>query len=102
MQEITIYGNWCDYDQLDGRNVEDGERMLLRWPDGVTEEHVVRVEKRMGQTGDMGHMCDLPIRKAYIEHTVHDVTIKIMLYGTGVCLQRLSSEAVEAKPHRGV
>lgn len=81
MKQITRYSNWCEYDQLDGVDLVDGEHLLVEWPDGNKERVTIRVMTDSYETSDMGHRCDIPTKTAHVVKDVNGVAVKVPLLG---------------------
>lgn len=81
MKPITTYSNWCYFDQLDGKNLEDGETLRLRFRDGTEKEIKISVECFEETISDMGSPCQIPHRKAYTALKVHGTEFKLPLVG---------------------
>ncbi len=83
MNKIEHYSNWCEIDRLDGKDIEDGEKLRIKWPDGTITKETVRVEAdsySMLEQG--GAYTDIPTKEAYIEvkDTIHGLKVKHKLF----------------------
>jgi hypothetical protein len=77
--EVKEYTNWCHLDQIDGKNIKDGEKLELIWPDGHTMLCNVIVEGGHKEVLDMNstYLCPISYAFAMIEH--HGSELKIRL-----------------------
>lgn len=81
MSRIKVGGSWCYHDQLDGHDIQDGERLLVTWGDGSQEEISARVETSTTPILDHGHTFDCSVRRAYHRFEYHGTTAHIRLAG---------------------
>ncbi len=89
MNKVEIYSNWCYYDQLDGKNLKDGEKLKVRWPDGQETQENVILKKTSQTVSDMGHPYDVPIHQAYVAVTVHGAECLVRLTADGILCERI-------------
>lgn len=89
MSQVTQYGNWCYIDRLDGEDLQDGERVIVTWPDGVEEEHRVIVTQIHRTAGDMGHETVIPIRRAYVAVRIHGAEALVNLRTAELDVRRI-------------
>ena len=63
--KCVILSDWCYYDQLDGKTLQNGEKLNIKWPDSsITEETVYLIEPgltrfsrvRVGRTCEDGKL----------------------------------------------
>jgi hypothetical protein len=82
MNPITRYSNWCYYDQLNGKDLENGERLAIEFPDGVVRDVYITV-KCYGEeiTEHGGCRSTIPHREAFAETEVWGVKVQIPIYG---------------------
>lgn len=95
MTEVTTYSNWCEWDQLDGVNLEHDEAIRLRFPDGHEAEISVRLNSFSREESDMGPPCTIPHRIAYVDLKIHGVTASVRLAGSGILVERCRTTASE-------
>jgi len=93
-EKVVVYSNWCYIDQLAGIDLQDGERVAVRWPDGTVTKETVGVDSSTEETTDHGHRCPIPIRKSYIDlpivsHRGYALTSRIFLNTTELELKRV-------------
>ena len=81
MSTVEIYSNWCYIDRLDGKALEDKERIRLQWPDGTTGIYEIAVKKGSGITADHGHDYEYPISEAFAVVSVHGAQAYVRLVG---------------------
>jgi hypothetical protein len=76
--EIRTYSNWCYIDRLDGVDLENGEKLVIQFPDGSEEEHTIKVKKFESSASDHGHTVSIPHSEAYIvlEYRGHKVEVR--------------------------
>ena len=55
MNRIERYLNWCSIDRLDGLDLNDGELLIVAWPDGQLQQVQICVARR---TFSHGNPCD--------------------------------------------
>ena len=54
MKKVVVYSNWCYVDQLDGRTLNQGERLKVRWSDGHESIEAVVIMDKSHQAMDHG------------------------------------------------
>lgn len=79
MKKVITYSNWCEIDQLDGKDLENGEWLRVKWPDGSITRAKVRVEKTIYSISDMGSPCDIPVSRAYVRVPHRGASARIRL-----------------------
>ncbi len=56
MKRIDHPGDWgSHWAELDGKRINDGDLLIVKWPDGFLEQISVTVEKVYGTVSDHGH-----------------------------------------------
>jgi hypothetical protein len=70
MDEPTLHSDWGYWDHLDGRELREGERVRVQWPDDTITEETIRIEARDREEMDHGHAVTIPDRWAYFVFTV--------------------------------
>lgn len=81
MDKIERYSNWCWIDRLDGVDIQNGEVLFVRFPDGHAQNVTAVVKRRSVPWDDMGHPCSLPESFAYAEIEYHGVKSLLPLVG---------------------
>lgn len=76
MTTITTNKNWCSIDQLDGKDLEHGEKLKLQWPDGTVERVQIIVKKRT-----VGNRDPIEEREAFVEKSIHRVIVLVPVKG---------------------
>lgn len=87
---IEVYSNWCYIDRFDGTDLHTGDRLEIQWPDGSQTGEKIRVHDDSFAYGDMGHTCTGLNRRAYVERTVHGITVRLYLRQEGVTVRVVS------------
>lgn len=64
---FVVYSNWCYKDQLDGRDLVDGERVIVQWPSLREEEFTVYVTHRSEPILDHGVETSISHRRAWVQ-----------------------------------
>ena len=57
---------WREVDQLDGKDLIKGDKLLVKWLDGTITEEVVETEEFVNTYNDQGSRTEIGVRKAYI------------------------------------
>jgi hypothetical protein len=89
MQDATVRSDWGYWDQLDDRDLRDGEPVRARWPDGTVTGETIRIEKRDQPYQDHGHATTIPDHRAYIETAFRGAVVRVYVRGSGLKLERL-------------
>ena len=89
MQRVTIRSNWGYFDELDGRDLADGEGLRLKWPDGTITVAKVILVKTSEPGSDMGHPIDIPLHRAFIGVNYRGAIAQIRLYNSPVLCERI-------------
>lgn len=79
--KITACKNWCDFDQLDGITIKNGESLEVIFPDGVAREIAACVVNDSYSASDMGHQVSIPTAKAYALTEAFGAKTKVELIG---------------------
>ncbi len=68
MQKITTDRNWREVDQLDGKDLRDGEYLRIMWPDGTYTNQTVKIESSSYNVSEQGQRdgYDVPVRHAMV------------------------------------
>lgn len=97
---IHNYSNWCEYDcygppvMKNGFShscdkIENGDRVLVRWPNGTESEHVVELEKSSYREMDMGHYTDIPVHRAFVKVSVNGSETRVALRNKDLLVKKL-------------
>jgi hypothetical protein len=81
MSRIERYSNWCWIDRLEGVDLKDGERLLVRWPNSILQYVCCIVEQRTVDIQDMGNTFGALESFAYAEIDHHGVKARVPLVG---------------------
>lgn len=81
MSKIIRYSNWGYWEQLDGKTLQNGERLRVMWPDGVQEELTVIVVDHGVPIDHHGHSYTGKDVRAYAILYHHGVEIRVPLLG---------------------
>lgn len=81
MARITRYSNWGGWDQLDGRTLQDGERLRLTWPNGFQETATIAVVDIGMNISDHGHSYRGQNVRAYVDFNHHGATARVPIAG---------------------
>lgn len=73
--------DWGYWDELDGRALEEGERLVVEWPDGSTTTEVCHVRKGVFNYNDHGHPGTGPDNVAFVNATVRGKVVEVPLTG---------------------
>lgn len=84
--KIKTYSNWCEIDQLDGTDLQHGEKLKIQFPDGSEEDHFVEVRQYQSYVEDMGRGTYIPNSEAYV--TLKYNGFKIRTRAVGLKAQR--------------
>ena len=83
--------NYSITDELNGKELVDGEQLELKYPDGTTEKKRVMVCKGSRNVPEQGHLhgFDYSTSKAYIFTEVHGASVKVRLARTDIKARRI-------------
>lgn len=81
MAVIEQHSNWGYWDRLDGKIIENGERLLVAWPDGPPTVVAVKVVRRGLFVDDHGHDRWCPDVRAYAAESIRGVEVLVPLVG---------------------
>lgn len=81
MNRIEQFSNWCWIDQLDGHDLDDGDELIVKWPDGFLEQVKIHVIRKSVDTQDHGVLTSVTDSRAYYRTTVRDVPVLVPLVG---------------------
>ena len=71
--------------------VEDGDRVMVRFADGTTEEAVVKLKRTSYKISDMGHRTDVPVHTSFVTVSVHGSPTEIPLRGSDVLVKKVGT-----------
>ena len=81
MKEITQNTNECAIDQLDGKDLVEGEKLRVQWPDGILTLETVHIMESRG-------LADFITRRAYLTVRYHRASANIALGQNGFKAER--------------
>lgn len=81
MNRIETYSNWCYLDRLDGKDLVDGEVLIVKWPDGQLQQTKIMVERKTQTYQDHGHNGEMPVSHAYVLAYHRGVQVRVPLVG---------------------
>lgn len=81
MNKIIEYSNWCYKDKLDDEFLIDQEKLRIKFPNGETGEHKIKVKKWSVPIMDMYTPYNVPYSKAYIESEIKGVKFEMPIVG---------------------
>jgi len=87
--KCVILSDWCYYDQLDGKTLQNGEKLKIKWPDSSITEETVLTKCRNLLFNDHGGRTEIPIIEAYITIHFRGVKAEIRLVDSGLLCQRV-------------
>ncbi len=87
-KRVTVRSNWGYFDELDGRDLKEGERLRLHWPDGTTTNAAVTLVKTREPGSDMGHPIEIPHHQAFVVVKHRGAETYVWLRSTGVLCER--------------
>lgn len=84
MKPVELYSSWCYIDYLDGKELKEGERVLIQWPDGLFQSAVccTDVKYQSSHEGEIRHQF------VYINVPSHGVNARVYLRQDGVLVER--------------
>jgi hypothetical protein len=85
---IEIDGNWCCIDQLDGKHLEDGQVLQLKWPNGDVTIETIHLHKDTVEYSDHGKPSDYPRHRAVVHISVHGLTALVFIRENGVLVKK--------------
>jgi hypothetical protein len=81
MSLVEEYRNWCEYDQLDGQTIEEGEKLRVTFADGVTRKIVAHVVKSSYNILEPSGETCIPTSSAFATTEMWGMTVRIRLVG---------------------
>jgi len=93
-EPVKVYSNWCYYDRIEDKDIEDGEPLELRFPDGTTQIHNAVVKEGGVSYNDHGHGGTAPTKQAFIyleakcDGVKDSFTVPLRLYKSGILARR--------------
>lgn len=73
--------NWCSIDRLDGNDLKDGDRLILKWPDGQMQSVVIIVERKSVMYPDHGGSFKVTESHAYVVAYHRGVRVQVPIVG---------------------
>lgn len=80
-KKVETDGNWCEIDKLNGKQLKDGEKLIIQFADGTEETHSITVLEDSRQVSDMGNPWTIPISRAFIKIKYHGTEKPIRIVG---------------------
>lgn len=80
MNKIIRDGDWREVDMLDGTPLEDGEFLILQWPDGTMTAEPIIVHKGSYNVLDQGGPSSgtpIPTSIAYVARTFSGIRTEV-------------------------
>lgn len=68
-----------EVDQLDGKDLIDGEKLLIKWFDGTVSEEAVKIDESSYTVVEHGGHAKIDVKKAYINCFIHGGFIRFYL-----------------------
>jgi hypothetical protein len=81
MTRVIVGGDWRYADQVDGKDIVDGEILLVRFPDGFEMYCKALVTTSTLPIKDHGHSYDSSRKQAYATTDFHGSTSLVRLVG---------------------
>ena len=81
MSQITVRSNWGYFDHLEGRDLEEHDSIIVRWPDETEEPLQVKIERIHERGALMNGDGDILTTRAYTVKPVHGLPTKVYLAG---------------------
>lgn len=79
---VEFVGEWgSGTDDLNGKTLEHGERLLIEWPDGTSEHVIVTVRVTGGTVSDHGHVYPTSTWQSYVVVDHHGASVEVPLRG---------------------
>lgn len=89
MKPVEQVSNWGFWDVLDGKRLEEGERLRVRWPDGSETVETCRVQKAKFRYEDHGHPGEGPDDHAFVALSAHGAVGTVRLRQAGILCERV-------------
>lgn len=84
MKPITVRSNWGYYDQLDGKDLEQNERLRIQFPDGHISEHRTLLDRHVSEGRD-----PIGISLAFINVLYFGAECQVYLRQAGILAERV-------------
>lgn len=91
---IVQYSDWGYFDQLDGKTLQEGEKLFVRWPDGSETQHICHIKSTSIYIMEHGSHCDIPTVQAIVRINHNGVQAEIPLRQPGIKCRRVTSTSV--------
>jgi hypothetical protein len=93
MDQVKRISNWGYWDELDGKELEEGEALTVIFPRArVPMRMVVKIIEQRNNTSDMGSSTTISARTAYGEFELWGVCVLLQLNIKGVLCERVTSD----------
>lgn len=89
MNRVVVYSNWCYVDQLDGKTLENGEKLRVRWPDGKETQETVFTMDKSYDTMDHASPYRVPVIEAYVTSSIHGASCLVRLTKDDILCERV-------------
>lgn len=67
------------HDLADGIAIQNGEMVIVRWPDGVEEHHQVYIDTTIDRWTEMGKDMFVESNRAYLVILMHGTKLRVYL-----------------------
>jgi hypothetical protein len=81
MNKIERDTNWRSVDKLDGREIAEGDHLIVRWPDGQLQQIKASVDVGTFECGEQGGSYTARRSHAFIIAYHRGVQVRVPLYG---------------------
>ncbi len=104
MNKVEIYSNWCYMDALDGKPLENGEVLKVKWPNGTITKETVIIESSSYTMMDHTSPWEVLTTKAYVKgrdrrgSKSDGLKTLIRLYGQNILCERLEPAPKKKEP----
>lgn len=78
---VTRYSNWAEYDQLNGKTLEEGEVLNVIWPDGTRDRVIVTVKTDAHRILEQGGYYTIKTAIAYVKSLYFGQEVLVPLLG---------------------
>lgn len=93
MNPVSVTGDWCWIDSLDGDPLHEDEELHVVWPDGSIERVRVKVKDSYVEDARGDRLLN---RKAYFVSEHRGLTTRFYLRGSELKCERVMSDVVPA------
>ncbi len=78
-EKFNVEGGWSSFDRLGKFRLDDGEFVILQWPDGEYEKVKVSVRRSCEMVQDMGTQAETWYNNAYAKINLHGCPYELRL-----------------------